>query len=630
MTLCINPRCDKPQNHDNAQFCQNCQSALLLKQRYRAVKVLGGGGFGKIYEVSDLGTPDKVLKVLINNSPKAVELFQREAEFLSSHNSLGIPKAEQGGYFVFQSHDGQASVHCLVMEKVEGMNLRDYLKQLGHPIDSETAKRWLKELLVILKEVHEQGILHRDIKPQNIIFKPDGKLALVDFGAVREGTGTQVATAASGNTEVASHIAGGTSIVTAGYTAPEQVNGQAVKQSDLYSLGRALIFLLTGKEPSEISYDAYNDALEWHQYAPNVEPNLVKLLDQMQSTLVRPRPSNVQEVLEKLEESHKTKNRYTTKIEQYKQEVMNHAQTGFLNDYHVQSLLKRLQRDLSIQDAEALNIQEQVKKELAQKQKQPDAKASQSKVSPDEQARTTQPSNQPKPTSENPIPFVKEQASNQKKLWLLGSFVGLLGLALFAFVVENASYDHSSDYPVEVGLPPAEIPSDLASECIANVSGNVRTEPSKRAENQTVIPLDNNSLPVTGIRAGSWVQLQLLNGDSGWAHFDAITNDAVIEPCLNQSVEAADYILSEPAASTSPSDISQAQKECEEQIGVDAWHNGQCVYDNIPEEQDYKDANYGGDLDVCIQDVTNWQNQEWTDDLAEGFCLTPLSEIQGE
>lgn len=297
MTLCINPRCDKPQNPDNTQFCQNCQSALLLKQRYRPVKVLGGGGFGKTYEVSDLGTPNKVLKVLINNSPKAIELFQREAEFLSVHDSVGIPKAERGSYFVFQPHDQQAPVHCLVMDKVEGMNLRDYLKQLGQPIDSETAERWLKELTLILQEVHKQGILHRDIKPQNIIFQPDGKLALIDFGAVREGTGTEVATAAGGGTEVASHMAGGTSVVSAGYTAPEQINGEALRQSDFYSLGRTFIFLLTGKEPSEIPYDAREDVLQWRKYAPSMESKLATLIDRMTSTLVRQRPANALDIL---------------------------------------------------------------------------------------------------------------------------------------------------------------------------------------------------------------------------------------------------------------------------------------------------------------------------------------------
>jgi eukaryotic-like serine/threonine-protein kinase len=302
MTICINPRCSNPQNSDNAQFCESCESSLLLKQRYRATKVLGEGGFGKTYDASDLGVPNKVIKVLINNSPKAVELFQREAEVLSQLNNPGIPKVEPNSYIVFHSPNSQEPIHCLVMEKIEGMNLREYISRIGQPIDSETALRWLEELLLILQEVHQRGILHRDIKPQNIIFKPDCKLALIDFGAVREGTGTELATeSVSGSgTEIASHIAAGTSIVSRGYTPSEQMNGEAIQQSDLYSLGRTFVFLLTKKEPLEISYDSYNDKLQWQNYAPNLDLKLAELLDKMQSTLVRQRPNDAQEILQEL------------------------------------------------------------------------------------------------------------------------------------------------------------------------------------------------------------------------------------------------------------------------------------------------------------------------------------------
>jgi len=317
MTLCINPRCVQPENPDNAQFCQSCQSSLLLKQRYRATKVLGGGGFGKTYEATDLGAQNKVIKVLINNSPKAVELFKREAEVLSKLDNPGIPKVEPGSYAVFHPADGQAPVHCLVMEKVEGMNLRDYLKRLKHPIDSETAERWLKELVLILQTVHDQGILHRDIKPQNIIFKPDFRLALIDFGAVHEGTGTQVASSATdGRTEAASHMAAGTTVSSVGYTAPEQMNGHTLRQSDFYSLGRTFVFLLTGKEPSEISYDAYNDALQWRQYAPSVHPALADLLGQMSETSVKSRPENAIDILQKLRGSQSSASKSSQPVPQ--------------------------------------------------------------------------------------------------------------------------------------------------------------------------------------------------------------------------------------------------------------------------------------------------------------------------
>ncbi|HEY9650995.1 MAG TPA: 4-Cys prefix domain-containing protein, partial [Coleofasciculaceae cyanobacterium] len=85
MSLCINPKCPKPENPDNLIFCPTCGSELLLEGCYRVTRLLGEGGFGRTYQVNDRNTP-KVLKVLIQNDVKYVELFQREAEVLSRLN----------------------------------------------------------------------------------------------------------------------------------------------------------------------------------------------------------------------------------------------------------------------------------------------------------------------------------------------------------------------------------------------------------------------------------------------------------------------------------------------------------------------------------------------------------------
>jgi eukaryotic-like serine/threonine-protein kinase len=190
------------------------------------------------------------------------------------------------------------------MEKIEGDNLHSYIKKRGRPIDGEMATRWLIELLLILQQVHNQGILHRDIKPQNIILKPDGKLALIDFGAVTEGTGTQVATemSKSGGTKAATQTGGGTSIWTRGYAPIEQINGEAVPQSDFFGLGRTFVFLLTGKEPTDRTiYDASNDELKWQSHASGVSPHLAKTIDHMISRLARDRPINAQVILQQIE-----------------------------------------------------------------------------------------------------------------------------------------------------------------------------------------------------------------------------------------------------------------------------------------------------------------------------------------
>ncbi|HEY9710219.1 MAG TPA: hypothetical protein V6D48_18570, partial [Oculatellaceae cyanobacterium] len=124
MSLCINPRCLQPSDPLNANntICRNCNSELLLQQRYRIIRLLSDtSGFGAVYEADDRGTP-KILKVLkehLNTQPKAVELFQKEATVLSQLKHPGIPTVESDGYFSFFSRNSEQLFHCLVMEKIE-------------------------------------------------------------------------------------------------------------------------------------------------------------------------------------------------------------------------------------------------------------------------------------------------------------------------------------------------------------------------------------------------------------------------------------------------------------------------------------------------------------------------------
>ncbi|MEO1187063.1 MAG: serine/threonine-protein kinase, partial [Cyanobacteria bacterium J06636_27] len=245
MSLCINPLCQKPEdNPDNTLFCFGCGSELLLEGRYRVTKELGGGGFGKTYEVNETrSNSNKVLKVLINNHPKAVELFQREAEVLKSLNHPGIPKVESDSYFVYFPRSSTQPLHCLIMEKIEGLDLWEYIRQRQQrPIDEKLAIRWLSEVVDILQKVHTQNFFHRDIKPSNIMLRPNGRLALIDFGSAREVTETYIAKQVQGQV---------TGIMTAGYSPPEQMHGQAMQQSDFFALGRTFVFLLTGREPGD-------------------------------------------------------------------------------------------------------------------------------------------------------------------------------------------------------------------------------------------------------------------------------------------------------------------------------------------------------------------------------------------
>lgn len=182
MTYCINPHCPKPVDPVNANnlICRNCGSEILLQGRYRVIKQLGQGGFGNTFEVDECGKT-KVLKVLTEINPKAIELFQQEAKILSQLNSAAIPKVEADGYFTILPKNSSVPLHCLAMEKIEGVNLEQWMEFRNYQRISETqALNWLKQLVEILALVHAHQYFHRDIKPQNIMLRPSGQLVLID------------------------------------------------------------------------------------------------------------------------------------------------------------------------------------------------------------------------------------------------------------------------------------------------------------------------------------------------------------------------------------------------------------------------------------------------------------------
>lgn len=265
------------------------QPGMLVQERYQVIQQLGKGGFGQTFEVDDGGTP-KVLKVLRKNDPIAVSLFKREAEVLSRLHHPGIPKVEADGYFTCLSENSEAPLHCLVMEKIEGTNLQDWLVG-NQPITQEQAIDWLKKLTEILAIVHHQQYFHRDIKPSNVMLKPDGQLVLIDFGAVREVGETYFAKL--DRNEI-------TGIHSVGYTSPEQFVGAAVPQSDFFALGRTFVYLLTGKAPNELK-NSQTGELIWQDMATHVSKSFSKLIDDLMATFPRQRPQNAQAILQRLE-----------------------------------------------------------------------------------------------------------------------------------------------------------------------------------------------------------------------------------------------------------------------------------------------------------------------------------------
>lgn len=299
MSLCINPSCAQP-NHsgnDASRFCQSCGAGLVLQERYRVMRLLSDkSGFGRVYEAYERNTPKllKVLKEQHKDSPKAIELFEQEALVLSRLRHPGIPRVEEDGCFQFKPCVDSDPLHCIIMEKIDGPNLSEWMRQQGrNPISEKQALNWLRQLADILNLVHHENFFHRDIKPENIMLRSSGQLVLVDFGAAREMTYTYF--------EQLSATGGITKVSSTGYTPPEQERGQAVPQSDFYALGCTFIFLLTGKTPTDPAiYDSLNNEFRWRQFAPHISAELASLIDCMSAARASDRPQSTDVLIDKV------------------------------------------------------------------------------------------------------------------------------------------------------------------------------------------------------------------------------------------------------------------------------------------------------------------------------------------
>ncbi|HEY9762018.1 MAG TPA: serine/threonine-protein kinase, partial [Trichocoleus sp.] len=298
MSLCINPRCSQPDHPENGlnRTCQACGSDLLLQGRYRVMRLISNqSGFGQVYEAYERNVP-KILKVLKEShtaNAKVLELFQREALVLSRLNHPGVPQVEPDGYFVYRPEGINFPLHCIVMERIDGPNLKQWMVQQGnHPVIEQQALLWLAQLTDVLHLVHQQNYFHRDIKPENVMLRSSGQLVLVDFGAAREMTDTYLAHLGS---------SGITTVSSAGYTPPEQEQGQAVPQSDFYALGRTIIYLLTAKTPNDPTiYDSRTNAFNWRSHASHISPAFAQLIDDLIATRAVDRPQTTQAILERL------------------------------------------------------------------------------------------------------------------------------------------------------------------------------------------------------------------------------------------------------------------------------------------------------------------------------------------
>ncbi|MDB9311443.1 serine/threonine-protein kinase [Aphanizomenon sp. CS-733/32] len=262
----------------------------IINNRYHILQELGDGGFGKTFEVKDSFTNDhKVMKILTQYRPKLFELFAQECDVLRKLNHPGIPHVQVDGYTIFGCPHTQEILHGLVMEKIAGQDLGKWLEQNNKIANTKQALEWLEQLIHILSHVHAQNYLHRDIKPGNIMLKPDSQLVLIDFGIVKEFIQkTQKQTIPA------------TIVGTPGYNSPEQEAGNQVDYtSDFFSLGRTFLHLLTGIYPG---YDNFlKDArgrLLWQDKAPEISEEFKNLIDYLMDNNRKGRPQNTQEILQ--------------------------------------------------------------------------------------------------------------------------------------------------------------------------------------------------------------------------------------------------------------------------------------------------------------------------------------------
>ena len=311
VSYCINPRCAQRQNPEDETHCLTCGTPLLVEGRYRLLRPLrelDEWEPTEVFEVADLKPvvtapgaegraeprPNKVLKVLKKSI--LLPLFEREATTLQQLNHPGIPQVESDAYFSVplpgQSSDSfdrvqsKRALHCLVMENIQGSNLDSWLQE-HEPINQATALDWLGQLVSLLKQLHATELFHRDIKLSNIMLRPTGELALIDFGTVRPLSNTYFAKIAS-QRDI-------TSVMSPGYTPLEQVNGRAVPQSDFYALGRSFVHLLTGQHPLDLPEDNTSGLLTWQdQAAQPLSPGFAQLLDEMMAPFPGQRPLNAQ------------------------------------------------------------------------------------------------------------------------------------------------------------------------------------------------------------------------------------------------------------------------------------------------------------------------------------------------
>jgi serine/threonine protein kinase, bacterial len=553
----------------------------LLDYRYQIIKVLATGGFGETYIAKDTKRPGSPICVVKHLKPASSDskvfdtarrLFHSEAETLEK---LG-------------NHDQIPRLLAYFDEKQEFYLVQEFIE--GHPLSDELHpnRRWsegqviamLQEVLGILKFVHGQGVIHRDIKPDNIIRRSsDGKLVLVDFGAVKQlrvSSGyahTQLFTVAGNHSATVA-------IGTPGYMPTEQGQGKPRPNSDLYSLGIIAIQALTGVTPMDLQEDTYTGEILWQHLVP-VSNNFEAVLSKMVRYHFKDRYQSASEALQAL-------NLFSPSPSAPVEYVSN--STSF--------------------QAIQYSSPESRQKTIA--------------VAPIHHAGRSPIQAAPKPTP---------KSGNGPDLLQLTILALLAGgaAAITPTVVKNVQNVVSNF---------SDKTSTASQICLAVIkeNSNIRSEPSNLSDSVIKTITEDSNFEVTGLRTKrGWVQVKLGPKTSGWAHPDIIKNNDLWVDCLRdkgvavKTEDDADLITTRPAPKAKPKPVIKPIPSSSEYDNLDKLQGKSADDSKILEQarKKYESGDLQGAIALlksltsnapAVKETTGMINQ-WQKDWAKAEAL---------
>ena len=265
---------------------------------YEVKELIGSGGMANVYKAVMLGRNGpvpagtvvavKVLRQEYTHDPELVRRFKNESKAISLLNHPNIVKV----YDVSVNDQLQ----YIVMEYVDGMTLREYLNERGGKLTSRETVHFISQILKALEHAHANGVVHRDIKPQNIMLLDNGQLRMMDFGIARI-------------SRAENQLLSGKTMGSVYYISPEQAKGDETDcTSDIYSVGVMMYEMLSGQLPFDAE-DAVEVAIKQisdqpkslHEIAPQVPAALVEITEKAMAKLPQNRYASAREMLDALD-----------------------------------------------------------------------------------------------------------------------------------------------------------------------------------------------------------------------------------------------------------------------------------------------------------------------------------------